>query len=206
MTDLIMRRSALQILAIAPAAMALGAIRPAAAQTATASSLVAYFSRTGNTRVIAHQIQRAQSTDIFEIVPAAAYPENYEQTVEQARQETADGFRPDLLATVDDIDVYDKIYVGLPIWGMTAPPIIRSFLTAHDMTGKTIVPFITHGGYGVGNSISVLAEHAPQARIEEAFSMEADQERRTLEQGHRVAWRMDALIQQQTFTHHLDRR
>lgn len=178
------RRNALQVLALAPVMAAVGTIGRATAQEqpSSASSLVAYFSRTGNTRVIAHQIQRATSADIFEIAPAVPYPEDYEQTVSQARQETADGFQPDLRGTVENIDRYDTIYLGLPIWGTTAPPVIRSFLAAHDLRGKTVVPFITHGGYGVGGSLSVLAEHAPEARITEAFVMEADQERRTLEQ------------------------
>lgn len=92
------------------------------------------------------------------------------------------GFPPDLRGTVENLGRYDTIYLGLPIWGTTAPPVIRAFLATHDLGGKTIVPFITHGGYGVGISLTVLTEHAPAARIAQAFVMEADQERRTLEQ------------------------
>ena len=72
--------------------------------------------------------------------------------------------------------------VGFPIWGETAPPPIRSFLKVHDLRGKMLRPFITHGGYGVGESPSVLASHARGTLIEQAFVMEADQERRTLNQ------------------------
>lgn len=178
------RRDALQLLALAPAMAALGVVLPAGAQdrSAQSSSLVAYFSRTGNTRVIARQIERATSADIFEITPVVPYPDDYEQTVSQARRETEEGFRPDLRASVNNIDRYDTVYLGSPIWGMTAPPVIRAFLAAHDLRGKTVVPFITHGGYGVGGSLSALAEHAPEARILDAFVIEADQERRTLEQ------------------------
>lgn len=173
------RRDTLRLLALTPALVAIGAGARATSQE-QASSLVAYFSRTGNTRVIAHQIQRALGADIFEIVPAVAYPEDYLQTVEQARLETADGFRPELRDCVD-IGRYDTIYLGFPIWGMTAPPIIRAFLAAHELSGMTIVPFITHGGYGPGTSLDVIAYHAPGAQMAEAFVMEADQERRTLE-------------------------
>lgn len=77
---------------------------------------------------------------------------------------------------------YDTVYLGFPIWGETAPPPICSFLRTHDFTGRTLVPFITHGGYGLGNSRTVLANHAPGTRIGTAFSMQADQERRTMEQ------------------------
>ena len=123
--------------------------------------LVAYFSRSGNTRVIAGTIQRALAADLFEIRPARPYPEDYEQTVEQARQERDRGDEPPLEATVPDMAGYETVFLGFPIWGETTPPVIRSFLRAHDLSGKTLRPFITHGGYGLGNSLAVLADHAP---------------------------------------------
>ena len=64
---------------------------------------------------------------------------------------------------------------------MTAPSVIRSFLSGHDLAGKTIVPFITHGGYGLGDSLEVVARHAPQARLVEGFILERPQERQTIE-------------------------
>jgi flavodoxin len=143
-------------------------------------TLVAYFSRSGNTRVIAGTIHRALATDLFEIQPAHPYPEDYEQTVAQATQERDRGYEPPLAAKVPDMSAYATVFLGFPIWGDTAPPVIRSFLKAHDLKGKTLRPFITHGGYGPGNSLAVLAEHAPGARIEPAFILEADQERRTI--------------------------
>jgi hypothetical protein len=82
---------------------------------------------------------------------------------------------------VPDIGRYSVVFLGFPIWGMTAPPPIRSFLARHDLSGKTLVPFITHGGYGVGQSLAVLARQASGARIADAFVMQADQERDTLE-------------------------
>jgi flavodoxin len=144
--------------------------------------LVAYFSRSGNTRVIAGTIQRALAANLFEIRPARPYPEDYEQTVEQARQERDRGYEPPLEATVPDLAAYETVFLGFPIWGETTPPVIRSFLRAHDLSGKTLRPFITHGGYGLGNSLAVLGNYAPSARIKPPFSMEADQERRTLNQ------------------------
>ncbi|WP_280109886.1 flavodoxin [Azospirillum sp. B506] len=74
------------------------------------------------------------------------------------------------------------MFVGFPIWGMSTPAVIRSFLAGHDLSGKTLVPFVTHGGYGFGDSMSVVAAHAPQSRILEPFVMQADQERETLAQ------------------------
>lgn len=178
------RRTLLTAPALLSLATATGACAEPAGppQRARSRTLVAYFSRSGNTRVIADTIQRALDADLFEIRPLRPYPEDYEQTVEQARQERDRGDEPPLAARVADIAAYNTIFLGFPIWGETAPPVIRSFLRAHDLSGKSLRPFITHGGYGLGNSIAVLTEHAPGARIDPAFSMEADQERRTRDQ------------------------
>ena len=143
--------------------------------------MVACFSRSGKTRVVAGLIHRSMPSDLFQVEPAIDYPADYLETVAKARQERDDGVEPALRTRIVDIDRYDTVYLGFPIWGETAPPIIRSLLSQHDMSGKTIVPFITHGGYGVGSSLRVLARHAPNARILEAFVMQADQERKTME-------------------------
>lgn len=172
----------------APAALLLssgpGACAADDARTGPSASpaLVAYFSRSGNTRVIAGQLQRDLGADLFEILPAQPYPVDYEQTVEQARRERDLGLEPSLEAKVANIGAYDTVFLGFPIWGETAPPVVRSFLRAHDLSGKTMRPFITHGGYGLGDSLSVLKDHAPRARLLAPFSMEADQERRTMTQ------------------------
>jgi flavodoxin len=174
----ISRRTALGV----PAAMLLATAGASAAQEARAASrtLVACFSRSGNTRVIAGQLRRELPADLFEILPAAPYPEDYEETVAQATQERDAGIRPALKAEVPDIAAYDTLFLGFPIWGGTAPPVVRSFLAAHDLSGKTLRPFITHGGYGLGDSLAVVQRHAPRAALAPAFSMQADQERRTM--------------------------
>lgn len=178
MSDLT-RRTILTATTLLSAAAA--SAEPTVAPTCSGSNiLVAYFSRSGNTRVIAGTIHRALASDLFEIRPARPYPEDYEQTVAQATQERDRGYEPPLAAKVPNINVYATVFLGFPIWGETAPPVIRSFLKAHDLKGKILRPFITHGGYGPGNSLAVVAAHAPGARIEPAFVIEADQERRTI--------------------------
>lgn len=152
----------------------------ASAAPSEGRSLVAWFSRSGNTRVIANQFARSLEADRFEITPASAYPDDYFETVEQARQERDRGIAPPLAATVDQLGVYETVYLGFPIWGGTTPPVIRSFLAGHDLAGKTIVPFITHGGFGTGDSLSVVAEHAPQSRVANGFVLERPQERQTI--------------------------
>ena len=145
-------------------------------------TLVAYFSRTGNTRVIAGLIQRARGADVFEMQAAEPYPADYLATVEAARQECDSGRARALAAQVANMAAYATVYLGFPIWGETVPPVVRAFLAAHDLAGKAVVPFTTHGGYGLGDSAAVLARSAPTARLHAAFVMEADQERRTMNQ------------------------
>lgn len=148
--------------------------------------LIAYFTRSGNTKVVAGLLQRAQQADLFEIRTATGYPEDYLETVEQARQERDSNFEPALAAYVANMADYDTVFLGFPIWGETTPPVIRSFLSAHDLAGKTLIPFVTHGGYGVGNSHCVLASHAPKATLQQGYEMQADQERKTME--HVNSW------------------
>lgn len=154
-------------------------------------TLVAFFSRSGNTRVIAGQIRRARGADLFEIRPATPYPEDYFATVEQARRQRDESEEPPLAATVSGMAGYRTVFLAFPIWGQTAPPVIRSFLSAHDMAGKMLIPVITHSGFGLGDSLTIIREHAPRARLREGFSMQAPQERQTLE---RVTGWLDKLI------------
>lgn len=144
--------------------------------------LVACFSRSGNTRVVAGMIQRALKANVFEIVPAVVYPEDYLQTVDIARRERDEGRHREVAGTVTDLQHYRTVYLGFPIWGETAPPVIKGFLAAHDLSGKTLVPLITHGGYGLGSSLNVLRELAPRARLQDGFVMHGEQERQTMNQ------------------------
>nr|WP_315249872.1 flavodoxin [uncultured Duganella sp.] len=180
------RRAALMALASAPllGAKAAGAGDDQAAPPRS-RTLVAYFSRSGNTRVVAGLIHRALGADLFEIVPAMPYPEDYLETVDMARQERDAAKERPLANRVRNIDSYDTVYLGHPIWGETIPPTIRAFLAAHDLSGKKLIPFVTHGGYGLGSSQRLIARLAPQAKLQAPFVMEADQERRTMNEVNR---------------------
>ena len=176
-----LRRTVIAALASAPLLSLADTQTNSEAPRSGSRILVAYFSRSGNTRVVAGLIQRGLGADLFEIRPAKAYPEDYLQTVEQARQERDSGFEPELESRVRALADYDTLYLGFPIWGETAPPIVRSFLSAHDLSGKTLIPFNTHGGYGLGKSRRVLETHAPKSKLMEGFVMEGEQERKTME-------------------------
>ena len=171
------RRAVLAGLSALPA---IAADAAAPAPKAASKTLVVYFSRSGNTRVIAGLLQRRLKADIVELERAEPYPADYLETVAEATRERDRAVEPALKDKVPSLGDYDTIYLGFPIWGETAPPVVRSFLKGHDLTQKTLIPFITHGGYGVGGAVSVLESHAPKAKLKKAFVMEADQERRTM--------------------------
>lgn len=176
------RRTMMAASALVPWARANTAKAEALPRPPGSRMLVAFFTRSGNTKVIAGTLHRELKADLFEIHPERPYPEDYEQTVAQASDETRRAYEPPLAAKVPNLAAYDTLFLGLPIWGMTAPPVIRSFLHAHDLRGRTIRPFITHGGYGVGDSMDVIRALTPDAIVTDPFVMEADQERRTLTQ------------------------
>lgn len=176
-----------RMLITAFASLTLGNVSLASATTGTANVqgksriLVAYFSRSGNTRVIAGVIHRSLKTDLFEIEPATPYPEDYFQTVELAKNERTGGIKPALKKSVADIERYETLYLGFPIWGTSVPPVVQTFLSSHNLAGKLIIPFITHGGYGKGDSDDILVSLAHTARREKPLVIECDQERRTTE-------------------------
>jgi flavodoxin len=166
-----------RLLMTAMAALPLG--DSACASNGRVRTLVAYLSRSGNTRVLAGVIHRAEPSDLYEIRAARDYPDDYFETVEQARQQRDNGDLPALRDGLPNMAQYDKLYLGFPIWGETLPAPVRSFLAQLDLKGKTVVPFITHGGYGVGQSAADLASRASGAVLQPPLMMEADQERRT---------------------------
>lgn len=127
--------------------------------------LVAYFSRSGNTRAVAGQIAKATGADIFEIQPATAYPEEDQATVSQAKKEINSGLKPALKAKVENMASYDVIFIGSPCWWSTVAPPVASFLAAYDLSGKTIVPFMTHEGSRMGHSEADIKKLCPQSAI-----------------------------------------
>ena len=136
--------------------------------------LVAYFSHTGNTRAIARQIQEATGADVFEIVPANPYPESYGEVLARGRQELNDNMMPKLKSEVPDLAPYDVIFVGSPNWFNTIVPPVMTFLSGRDFTGKTLVPFMTHGGGGMGKGVQDVKRLAPGATLLEGRAFRGD--------------------------------
>ena len=133
--------------------------------------LVAYFSASGTTRKVAEMIATAAEADLYEIVPKQPYSKadlNWMDKKSRSSVEMSDKkFRPELTDTDAQIDKYDEIILGFPIWWYVAPTIINTFLEGYDFTGKKIVLFATSGGSGFGNTVSELKPSAPDGVIVE---------------------------------------
>jgi len=131
----------------------------------TKKILVAYFSHSGNTREVANQIHKSVGGDIFEIQAVKPYPNDYDAVVKQARQEQDSGYKPALKTKIENIKSYDLVFIGYPIWWGTFPPPVRTFLSEYDFSGKTIVPFCTHGGSGLGQSVTDISTLCPRSTL-----------------------------------------
>lgn len=118
--------------------------------------LIAYYSWSGNTKEVAEAIQKKTGGTLFRIETVNAYPEEYRAATEQVKKEINDNFHPKLKNKIENIDRYDTIFVGSPNWWGTIAPAVSSFLSLHNLKGKKVIPFITHGGGGAQNTITNL--------------------------------------------------
>ena len=133
--------------------------------------LIAYFSRSGNTRKIARLIQQKMGGTLHEIQVKVPYPGAYNAVVDQAKQEIQAGYKPALRSTLDHVEAYDTIFVGSPNWWSTIAPPVATFLSEYDLSGKTIAPFCTHGGGGLGRIGQDIAKLCPQSTILSSFEI-----------------------------------
>lgn len=133
--------------------------------------LVAYFSHSGNTREIAMQINKGMDSDIHEIQPVQPYPQDYNAVVNQARQELNSRFKPVLKSKVDNIGQYDLIFIGYPNWCSTVPAPVRTFLLEYDFSGKTMAPFCTHEGSGLGRSVTDISKLCQKSNVLKGFAI-----------------------------------
>lgn len=134
-------------------------------------TLIAYFSWSGNTEKLANMIQQETGGDLFEIIPAEPYTEDYDALLEQAQQEQQGQVRPELEGRVDNWEEYDVVFVGYPNWWASIPMPVATFLEEYDLAGKTIIPFCSHGGGRFGQSLTAIAKLAPEAEILEGLAV-----------------------------------
>ena len=133
--------------------------------------IVAYFSHSGNTRIIANRIHESVGSDIFEVASVDPYPGDYDAVVAQARKELNEGYRPKLKTKVDNMGSYNVVFIGYPNWWGTIPMPVATFLSEYDLTGKTIVPFCTHEGSGLGRSVQDIKKTCPKSTVQEGIAI-----------------------------------
>ncbi|MEN6516771.1 MAG: flavodoxin [Methanospirillum sp.] len=151
----------------------------------TAQCLVAYFSRpgnnyvggtivnlpVGNTEVVATMIREMTGGDLFRIEAVNPYPEDYTETTGVAQQELRAGARPKLTGHLETADSYDVIFLGYPNWWGTMPMPVFTFLEEHDLSGKTIAPFCTHEGSGLGRSVTDIKKTCPRSTVMDGLAV-----------------------------------
>ncbi len=147
--------------------------------------LIAFFSRkgqnyssggivdlkVGNTEIVANMIQKKTRGDLFHIEAVTAYPKDYTETTEVAKNELRAKARPKLTGQVKNMEAYDVIFLGYPNWWGTMPMPVYTFLESYDFSGKTIVPFCTHEGSGMGHSEMDIAKTCPKAAVLEGIAV-----------------------------------
>jgi flavodoxin len=148
-------------------------------------SLIAYYSRAGNnivngsivnlpvgnTELAAKLIQKLTGSDAFRIDTVKKYPADYNETTDAAQRELRQNARPELMGHVDNMDDYSVIFLGYPNWWGTMPMAVFSFLEEYDFSGKTIIPFCTHEGSGMGHSESDIKKVCPDAKVLKGLSI-----------------------------------
>lgn len=134
-------------------------------------ALVAYFSASGTTGRAARALAEAIGADLYEIVPETPYTAaDLDWKDEQSRTSIEmrdDSARPAITGAVADMDAYDTVFVGFPVWWYVEPRIVDTFLESYDFSGKTLVPFATSGGSGLGKAPERMAEIAAGAKVDQ---------------------------------------
>lgn len=149
------------------------------------AQLIVYFSRrgenyvsgsirtlaVGNTEAVAQRLQALTGADLFRLEPVHPYSDNYNQCIDQAQADQRRDARPPLKACPDSLAGYDTIYLGYPNYWGTMPMCVFTFLEAFDFTGKTLLPFCTHEGSGLGRSVSDIRRLCPGAKVGEGLAI-----------------------------------
>jgi flavodoxin len=140
-------------------------------EVANRKILIAYFSWGGNTQQVAENIAKRTGGTLFRIETVHPYPTEYIPCTEVAKKERDNGIRPELKATVEDMEQYDTIFVGCPVWWHTAPMAVISFLESknYNFAGKTIIPFCTYGATYRDETLAKIVEFTPDSKHLKGF-------------------------------------
>ena len=139
----------------------------------TPNILVLYYSQTSNTKAVAEEIAQQLGADIEEIVPVNPYDGDFQATIERCMQEKEQGVITEIQPLASDINKYDVVFIGYPVWFGTYAPPVAAFLKQTDLSGRKIVPFCTFGSGGLESSVKELAEQQPNAEILPGYGIRA---------------------------------
>ena len=139
------------------------------------TGVVVYFSWSGNTEAVAAEIQNQTGADTFRLVPAEPYTDDYDALLDIAQEEQRNGAWPAISGSIENFDSYEVVYLGFPNWWGDMPMILYSFLDDYDLSGKTIVPFVTSGGSGFSNTIRTIESMEPDAEVLDGLSLGSSQ-------------------------------
>ncbi|HIX58491.1 MAG TPA: flavodoxin [Candidatus Blautia gallistercoris] len=147
---------------------------PEGVDTSSSASIQVWNGETtGNTGVVAAMIAEATGADLFSIQTVEKYPDTYDATVDQGQEEQREDARPQLASQIENLDTYDVIFLGYPNWWGDMPMAMYSFLDEVDLSGKTIVPFVTSGGSGFSSTISTIESMESGATVQEGLAISA---------------------------------
>lgn len=144
-------------------------------ERSAAKSLIVYYSWSGNTESVANEIASQTDADVFEIVPAESYTDDYDTLLNIAQEEQKNDARPTISGNIENLSQYDVVYVGFPNWWGDMPMILYTFFDEYDLSGKTIAPFVTSGGSGFSDSINTMKSLEPDATITDGLSLGSSQ-------------------------------
>lgn len=141
--------------------------------SASASIVIDQNERYGTTEYAANFIRQATGGELYRIETAQMYTEDFDELREVNHEEARKGYLPELKESDLDLSGYDRVFVGYPVWASNTPQAVVSFLTQYDLSGKTVIPFCTHDGYGAGSSYRTVTEACPGANVLDGIAIEA---------------------------------
>ncbi len=150
--------------------------------------LIVYYSYTNNTKKIAEQIQKATGADICEIETVKPYTGDYNSVVDQeGKQEVDCGFKPEIKPLKVNLEDYDTIIIGTPVWWYTYAPAVATFLSEYDLSGKTIIPFATNGGW-LGHTLKDIEHDCKNAIVTNATDIKFHTDKMAIPEGNLKKW------------------
>lgn len=127
--------------------------------------------KVGNTKIVADYISEMTGADQFEVIADKDYDMPYMQLIEVAKQEAHDGELPPMVGRLENVDQYDTVFIGGPVWWGTYPQVMFTFFRDYDLNGKTIIPFTTHEGSGLASCVEDVRSAYPNADVKPGFAI-----------------------------------